>query len=79
MVEDKGAKTAYIDVKSFTKRAVWLAKSEVQKEEFATLTPDGNGVFYVIKQLNHTDRDVVGENCVRNDDGEFALTDTKTR
>ena len=35
--EAKQAKTAYIDAKRLAKRAVWLAKSEAEKEVFATV------------------------------------------
>ena len=43
--EAKGAKTAYIDAKHVAKHAVWLAKSEAEKEVFATIFPEGDGVF----------------------------------
>ena len=45
MVEAKGANTIYINAKHVAKHAVWLAKSEAEKEEFATVSPDGDGVF----------------------------------
>ena len=67
--------TAYIDTKSVAKHAVWLAKSEAEKEQFATASPDGNGVFHIAKQMDHTNQDVVGENCVHNDAGELAFAD----
>ena len=38
--EAKEAKIAHIDAKYLVKHAVWLAKSEVEKEEFATVSPD---------------------------------------
>ena len=75
MAEAKGAKTAYIDAKRMAKCAVWLARSEAEKEELATVFPDGDGVFRIAKQMDYTNQDVVGENCVRNDAGELALTD----
>ena len=37
MAEAEETKTAYIDAKHVTKHAIWLAKSEVEKEEFATV------------------------------------------
>ena len=72
--EDKGAKTAYIDTKHVAKHAVWLAKSEAEKEVFAAIFPDGDGVFHIAKQMNCTNQDVVSDNCVHNDVGQLALT-----
>ena len=71
--EGKGAKTAYIDTKHVAKHAVWLAKSEAEKEIFATIFPDGDGVFHIAKQMDHTNQDVVSDNCVHDVD-QLALT-----
>ena len=73
--EAKRAKTADIDAKHMAKHSLWLAKSEAEKEEFATVSPDGYGIFYIAKQMDRRSQDIVGENCVRNDAGELALTD----
>ena len=74
MAEAKEVKTEYFDAKRMAKHADWLAKSEAEKEEFATISPDGDGVFHIIEQMDHTNRDVVGENCVHNDTGQLVLT-----
>ena len=37
-----------------TKHAVWLGKSEAQKEEFAPVCPDCVGVFSIAKRMDHT-------------------------
>ena len=68
-------KTAYIDAKHMAKHAVWLAKSEVEKEEFTVVSPDGDGVFCIAKQMDCRKQDITCENCVRNDAGELAPTD----
>ena len=41
---DQERKTACIDAKRMAKHAVWLAKSKAEKEEFATVSPDGDGI-----------------------------------
>ena len=74
-MEANRAKTAHIDAKHVAKHAVWLGKSEVEKEEFTTVSQDGDGVFRIAKQMDHRNQDIVGENCVCNDGGELALTD----
>ena len=73
--EAKEAKTAYINAKRVAKRVVWLAKSEAEKEEFAEVSPNGDGVFRIAKQMDRANQDIIGENCVRNDAGELALSD----
>ena len=60
--EAKGAKTAYINTKHVAKHAVWLAKSEAEKEVIAILFPDGDGVFHIAKHMDRTNQDVVSEN-----------------
>ena len=72
--EVKGAKTAYIDTKHVAKRAVRLAKSEAEKDVFATIFSDGDGVFHIAKQMDRTNQDVISDNCVYNDVGQLALT-----
>ena len=73
--EAKEAEAAYRDAKRVAKRVVWLAKSEAVKEEFATVSPNGDGVFRIAKQMDRTNQDIIGENCIRNDAGELALSD----
>ena len=70
----KRAKTAYIDTKHVAKHAVWLAKSEAEKEVFATIFPDGDGIFHIAKQMDRTNQDIVSDNCVHNDVCQLALT-----
>ena len=75
--DDRGQewKTAYIDAKRMAEHAFWLAKSEAEKEEFTTVSPDGDGVFCIAKQMDNRNQDISGENCVCNDAGELVLAD----
>ena len=75
MAEAKETKTASIVAKCMAKHIIWLAQSEAEKEEFATISPDDNGVFHVTKQMDHTNQDIVRKNCVCNDTGEVVLND----
>ena len=62
LTEAKEAKAAYMDAKRVAKRAVYLAKSVAEKEEFATVSPNGDGVFRIAKQMDRSNQDVIGEN-----------------
>ena len=73
--EAKTAKAAYDEAKRLAKRVVWFAKSEAEKEVFSKVTEDGECIYRLAKQMDRTNQDVVGENCVRNDAGEIALSD----
>ena len=63
----KKTKAVYIDNEHVAKHIIWLAKFEAEKVEFATKFPD----FHITKQMNLTNQDVFGENCVRNDAGDW--------
>ena len=60
-----------------TKRVVWAAKSEAEKDKFADIGPNGDGIFRLCKQLDHENQDVVGEKCVRNNKGELSLSNVE--
>ena len=44
MAVTKGA-NPYVDAKRMAKHAAWLAKSEAEKEEFTTISPDDDDFF----------------------------------
>ena len=50
--EDTGAKNAYIGDKCIAKCAIRLAKSEAEKEEFVTVSPDGDDVEHYARLFN---------------------------
>ena len=70
MAEAKEAKTACNSGKSITKHAIWLVKSGTDKEEFTTVSPNDDGIFCIVKQMDCTIQDVVCENCVQNEASE---------
>ena len=72
--EVKEAKTANNTIKHAAEQAIWLTMYEEEGDEFPTVYLNGDGVFRIIKQMGHTDQDVIRENCIHNDAGELALT-----
>ena len=75
--ETIAAKETYNLGKRVSKHAVWLAKSEAEKEAFAHISPNGNEIFHIAKQMDKTNQDVVGEKCVKNDADELSLSDNQ--
>lgn len=66
---------AYSEAKCIAKQGVWLAKWEADKKTFTDISPHGNKVFLLAKQMNRTNQDVIGEKHVWNDSGELSLSD----
>ena len=54
--EAKQAKIPHIDAKCMVKYGIWLAKSEAAKQEFATVSLDGDGALRIAKQMDRTNR-----------------------
>ena len=75
MPETIAAKEAYNLAKRVSKHVVWLAKSEAEKEAFSHISPNGNEILNIAKQMNKTNQDVVGEKFLKNDAGERSLSD----
>ena len=73
--EAKAAKEAYNDAKRLAKRTVWQAKAKAVEDTFANISPNDSSMFKVAKQMDRTNKDVVGEKCVRNDADELSLSD----
>ena len=77
MPETIAAKEAYSLAKRVSKHVVWSANSEAEKEAFAHISPYGNEIFHIAKQMDKTNQDVVGEKCMKNDAGELSLSDDR--
>ena len=65
----------YLKAKRHAKHAVWLAKSAASEEAFKAVDPQGSNIYRIARQMKRENQDIIGENCVRNDANELALTD----
>ena len=75
----KETKTTYKNAKHVSNLADWLAKSEAEKEEFAIVSPEDDGVLHIAKQMDRTNQDVICENCVCNNSGELRTLTARWR
>ena len=60
-----------------SKRAVYKAKSEAEKRRFSDVgrrDDQRNEVFKIAKAIVKTNQDIIGEQCIRNDEGKLAVT-----
>ena len=71
------AKTDYSIAKTVAKRTVWLDKYDADKSEFARVSPNGSSIFKLAKQMDISNRDVVGEMYIRDDFWKLALSDVE--
>ena len=71
-----GCKEDYIRVKRAAKTAVYIAKRDAQTQQFGSINnnSDKNRIFKLAKKLKQNNADIVGEKCIRQDDGKLALT-----
>ena len=68
-----GSKDEYNQAKRAAKKAVSSAQQGAALAKFSHIDPNGSDVFKVAKQMRRENQDVLGENCVIDDDGELAL------
>ena len=68
------SKENYIRAKRAAKHAVYKAKKNAEQTKFANLKENDQRVFKIARQLRRENADVVGEKCVRMDDGRLSYT-----
>ena len=71
-----GSKEVYLEAKRAAKAAVYIAKRDAQTEQFASINNnnDKKRIFKLAKKLKRDSADIIGDKCVRNDEGRLALT-----
>ncbi|XP_060771234.1 uncharacterized protein slc22a21 isoform X2 [Neoarius graeffei] len=70
-----GSKQDYLSAKHTAKKTVHAAKKRAEAVKFASVVKDNMDIFKIAKQIKRESRDVVGECCVRDDQGHISLTD----
>ena len=77
-----GSKNLYLEAKRRVRTAVYAAKAEAERNRFADVLrreDQRNEVFKIAKQMKKTNQDVVGEKCIRNDEGNLASTEEEKK
>ena len=71
-----GNKEDYLEMKRAAKSAVYFAKRDAQEEKFASINnnADKNKIFKIARRMKQDNLDIVGEKCVRDDNGHLALS-----
>ena len=69
------SKDKYFDAKQKVRHAVYTAKRNAEKEKVASVKENEENIFRVAKQMRTENQDVIGEKCIRVDDGNLSLDD----
>ena len=72
-----GSKEEYNLAKKAARRAVYNAKQQAQSEYFSDINTNNNrnNIFKMAWAIKDTNKDVIGEKCVRDDSGNLTLSD----
>ena len=71
-------KEVYLEAKRRAKRAVYEARTESERKKFGNIEnrdDQKQEVFRIAKTMVKDNRDIIGEQCIRNDDGVLAVTE----
>ena len=68
-------KESYLEAKRRAKHVIYLAKKNAEEQELQNVLDGKENIFRIAKQMKRQNQDVIGEKCVRNDQGEMALDD----
>ena len=74
----KITKDVYLEAKRKSKRAVYEARSESVRKRFSNIENRDDQkleVFRIAKTMVKDNRDIIGEQCIRNDDGGLAINE----
>ena len=55
------------------KQTVFAAKKKAEKEKLNDIDSDSNIIYRIAKQMKQENKDIVGEKCIRDDDGVLAF------
>ena len=77
-----GSKEPYLVAKRKVRSEIYAAKKLAEEQKFANILcrdDEKLAIFKVAKQMTKQNQDIVGEKCIRNDDGSLALSDGSKR
>ena len=72
-----GAIEKYLQAKRKTKSAVYAARKRAQEDKFGDLkyNDQRNQIFKEARRMKNEYQDIVGEKCIKDDDGNLAFDD----
>ena len=74
-----GSKGKYLDAKPKAGHAVYRAKRNAGKEKFVSVKDNKEKIFRLAKQMRTENQDLIGEKCIRDDDGNLSFDDASKK
>ena len=68
-----GNKEDYLAAKRASNHAVYVAKKKAEADKFSRVEVDSAEIFRIAKQMRRNNQDIVGEQCVWDNQGNFCL------
>ena len=68
-----GSRENYVLAKKVAKQTVFASKKKAEKEKLNDIDSDSNIIYRIAKQMKQENKDIVGEKCIRDDDGVLAF------
>ena len=68
-----GSRENYVLAKKVDKQTVFAAKKKAEKEKLNDIDSDSNIIYRIAKEMKQENKDIVGEKCIRDDDGVLAF------
>ena len=74
-LKKSGSKEDYNLAKKVVKQRVFAAKKKVEKEKMKDIDTDTHIIYHIAKHIKQKNKDILGEKCIRNDNGVLAFNE----
>ena len=58
---------------------MFAAKKKAEKEKMKNIEPDTHIIYHIAKQMKQENKDIVGEKCIRDDNGVLAFNEEEKK
>ena len=76
--KNDGSKDDYVLAKKVAKRREFAAKKKVEKEKIKDIETDTH-IYCIAKQMKQENKNIVGEKCIRDDNGVLAFNEEEKK
>lgn len=74
-----GSRERYVEAKRVAKQVVFAAKKKAEKVKLKDVEGDKQKIFRIAKQMRMENKDIIGEKCIRDDNGNLALSEAEKK
>ena len=70
-----GSKDPYLTAKRTARRKIWEAKQNAEASKFQDVDSNRDMIYRIVKQMRAENQDVLGDKCVKDDNGNLSFCD----